>query len=137
MTPWTAATRLLCPQNSLGKNTGVGCHFLLHLIARQVKILFSSALEHGSWGHCHSTMTAHKSMGLGRAGSYVVCLLPLSLHRSEIALGYRPCSCPGRIHCLRGIMPQGFHLSQELLHLWHPNLLLFRDPKGQKHLLVK
>ena len=23
-------TRLLCPQDSLGKNTGVGCHFLLH-----------------------------------------------------------------------------------------------------------
>ena len=23
-------TRLLCPWNSLGKNTGVGCHFLLH-----------------------------------------------------------------------------------------------------------
>ena len=22
-------TRLLCPRNSLGKNTGVGCHFLL------------------------------------------------------------------------------------------------------------
>ena len=22
-------TRLLCPWNSLGKNTGVGCHFLL------------------------------------------------------------------------------------------------------------
>ena len=22
-------TRLLCPQDSLGKNTGVGCHFLL------------------------------------------------------------------------------------------------------------
>ena len=26
---WTAAPRLLCPQDSLGKNTGVGCHFLL------------------------------------------------------------------------------------------------------------
>ena len=25
-------TRLLCPQDSLGKNTGVGCHFLLHEI---------------------------------------------------------------------------------------------------------
>ena len=25
-------TRLLCPQYSLGKNTGVGCHFLLHNI---------------------------------------------------------------------------------------------------------
>ena len=24
-------TRLLCAQDSLGKNTGVGCHFLLHL----------------------------------------------------------------------------------------------------------
>ena len=24
-------TRLLCPWDSLGKNTGVGCHFLLHL----------------------------------------------------------------------------------------------------------
>jgi len=28
-TPWTVATRFLCPWNSLGKNTGVGCcsHF--------------------------------------------------------------------------------------------------------------
>ena len=25
-------TRLLCPQHSPGKNTGVGCHFLLHRI---------------------------------------------------------------------------------------------------------
>ena len=24
-------TRLLCSRDSLGKNTGVGCHFLLHL----------------------------------------------------------------------------------------------------------
>ena len=28
-TPWTAATRLLCPWDSLGKNTGAGCHALL------------------------------------------------------------------------------------------------------------
>ena len=27
--PWTVATRLLCPWNSPGKNTEVGCHFLL------------------------------------------------------------------------------------------------------------
>ena len=26
--PWSA--RLLCPWDSPGKNTGVGCHFLLH-----------------------------------------------------------------------------------------------------------
>ena len=28
-TPWTEAARLLCPWNFPGKNTGVGCHFLL------------------------------------------------------------------------------------------------------------
>ena len=29
VTLWTIATRLLCPWDSPGKNTGVGCHFLL------------------------------------------------------------------------------------------------------------
>ena len=29
VTPWTVATRLLCPWNSPGKNTGVGSHSLL------------------------------------------------------------------------------------------------------------
>ena len=28
-TPWTLPTWFLCPWNSPGKNTGVGCHFLL------------------------------------------------------------------------------------------------------------
>ena len=28
------STKLLCPWNSLGKNTGVGCHFLLQLFPR-------------------------------------------------------------------------------------------------------
>ena len=28
-TPWTVTARLLCPWNFPGKNTGVGCHFLL------------------------------------------------------------------------------------------------------------
>ena len=29
VTPWTQPTRLLHPWDSPGKNTGVGCHFLL------------------------------------------------------------------------------------------------------------
>ena len=29
VTPWTAATRVLCPWDFPGKNTGVGYHFLL------------------------------------------------------------------------------------------------------------
>ena len=28
-TPWTMARQALCPWNSAGKNTGVGCHFLV------------------------------------------------------------------------------------------------------------
>ena len=28
-TSWSVVTRLLCPGNSPGKNTGVGCHFPL------------------------------------------------------------------------------------------------------------
>ena len=29
LTPWTVACRLLCPWDFSGKNTAVGCHFLL------------------------------------------------------------------------------------------------------------
>ena len=29
-TPWTQPSRLLCPQNFPGKNTRLGCHFLLY-----------------------------------------------------------------------------------------------------------
>ena len=29
VTPWTVAHQVLCPRNSPGKNTGVGCHSLL------------------------------------------------------------------------------------------------------------
>ena len=31
VTPWSVATRLLCPWNFPGKNTGVGSHFLLQV----------------------------------------------------------------------------------------------------------
>ena len=43
-TPWTAATRLLCPWDSLGKNTGVGCHALLQEIPLNPGIESGSAL---------------------------------------------------------------------------------------------
>ena len=36
--------RLLCPRDSPGKNTGVGCHFLLHFLGQNsLCIMFSSA----------------------------------------------------------------------------------------------
>ena len=36
-TPWRAAPRLLCPQDSLGEHTGVGCHFLLLFLLTMFK----------------------------------------------------------------------------------------------------
>ena len=55
-TLWTVATRLLCPWDSPGKNTGVGCHFLLQgifLTQGSNPSLASSALAGGSLPLCH------------------------------------------------------------------------------------
>ena len=42
-TPWTVAcTRFLSPWDFLGKNTGVGCHFLLHEHCFKVRPLLAS-----------------------------------------------------------------------------------------------
>ena len=47
-------TRLLCPQDSLGKNTGVGCHFLLqHLKAMYIVNQLYPNLQHT---HTHTHM---------------------------------------------------------------------------------
>ena len=42
-TPWTVGTtRLLCPWDFPGKNTGVGCHFLLHRYADDTTLMAES-----------------------------------------------------------------------------------------------
>ena len=53
--------RLLCPQESLGKNTGVGFHFLLHiwptnfqyLKKKKYKILLYPLITFVNWGGAH------------------------------------------------------------------------------------
>ena len=44
-TPWTVAARLLCPQNSPGKNTEVGCHALLQGALHDSGIKFISLMS--------------------------------------------------------------------------------------------
>ena len=46
-TPWTVATRLLCPQDSPGKNTGVGCHFLYRGSSRPKDLTWVSCIAGG------------------------------------------------------------------------------------------
>ena len=67
--PWTVATRLLCPWNSPGKNTGVGCQSLLQRIfpsqglspsllhCRQILHL----LSHTSWSGLPFPSPMHES----------------------------------------------------------------------------
>ena len=49
VTPWTVPARLLCPWDFPGKNTGVGCHFLLH-IAGSISICNSDPWFYSIWG---------------------------------------------------------------------------------------
>ena len=44
VTPWTGTTRLFCPWDSLGKNTGVGSHCLLQGGSQWLE------LKHAGWG---------------------------------------------------------------------------------------
>ena len=47
--PWTVAHQLLCPWDSPGKNTGVGCHFLLQRI-------FLTQGSNPGLPHCRQTL---------------------------------------------------------------------------------
>ena len=66
-TPWTVACQLLCPRDSPGKNTGVGCHALLQRIfpiqglnprllhCRQ--ILYHLSHQESPWNHNYDSYT--------------------------------------------------------------------------------
>ena len=56
-------TRLLHPWDSPGKNTGVGCHFLLHCMKMKVKLLSRVQLCATPWTAAHQ---APPSMGFSR-----------------------------------------------------------------------
>ena len=62
-TPETAATRLPCPWDSPGKNTGVGCHFLLQWVKVKVKLLSRVRLLVTPWTAAYQ---APPSMGFSR-----------------------------------------------------------------------
>ena len=47
-TPWTAATRLLCPRDFPGKGTGAGCHFSRTLFFIQPRDSRSHLLDSAS-----------------------------------------------------------------------------------------
>ena len=57
---WTVACQLLCPWDFPGKNTGVGCHFLLHGI-------FSTQGSNSGLLHCRQILYHLSYMGSPKA----------------------------------------------------------------------
>ena len=82
VTLWTAAHQLLCPQDSLGKNTGVGCHFLLHPMSchEVTKSLSRVRLFVTPWTVAHQ---APLSMGFSRQEYWSGLPFPSPMHEGE------------------------------------------------------
>ena len=68
-------TRLLCPWDSPGKNTGVGCHFLLQCLKVKVKSLSCAQLLATSWNGAYQ---APPSMGFSRQDSFLIAMAKTS-----------------------------------------------------------
>ena len=80
VTPWTGTTRLFCPWDSLGKNTGVGSHCLLQGGSQWLE------LKHAGWG-------LHVG---GHEGPHVMLQLREEWEGRKGSLGTRAWSSP---HC--------------------------------------
>ena len=80
VTPWTVAPpRLLCPWDFPGKNTGIGCHFLLQgffLTQGSNQCLHVSCIE----GRFFTTEPPGKLIFV------FLCLISLSMNLSQVAL---------------------------------------------------
>ena len=57
VTPWIVDALLFCPWDFPGKNTGVGCHFLLQGI-------FGSSQTSALFFYCYSNTHTHTTCGL-------------------------------------------------------------------------
>ena len=75
-------TRLLCPWDSPGKNTGVGCHFLLQCmkVESEMKSLSRVRLLATPWTAAYQ---APLSMGFSRQEYYSGVPFPSPMHESE------------------------------------------------------
>ena len=83
-------TRLPCPWDSPGKNTGVGCHFLLQCMKVKVKSLSRVWLLATPWTAAYQ---APQSMGFSRQEywSGVPLPSPISSYSYNYLLGYTEC----------------------------------------------
>ena len=75
-------TRLPRPWDSPGKNTGVGCHFLLQCMKVKVKLLSWFWLFETPWTAAHQ---APPSMGFSRQEYWSGVPLPSPIHQHESA----------------------------------------------------
>ena len=127
-------TRLPCPWDSPGKNTGVGCHFLLHCIKVKVKLLSCVRLFETPWTAAYH---APPSMGFSKQEYWsgvpfhvwlsatlwnVTCQAPLSMgfSRQEYWSGLH--ALLQGIFPTQGLNPGLLHYRQILYHLSFPSI---------------
>ena len=88
-------TRLPCPWDSPGKNTGVGCHFLLQCMKVKVKSLGHVRLSVTPWTAAYQ---APPSMGFSRQGYWSGVPLPSSKRNRECSFSSLVlCLCEGSV----------------------------------------
>ena len=92
-------TRLPCPWDSPGKNTGVGCQFLLQCIKVKVKSLNRVRLLATSWTAAYQ---APPSMGFSRQEYWSGVPLPSPTNLDSI-LKSREITLPTKVHLVKAM----------------------------------
>ena len=95
--------RLLCPWDFSGKNTGVGCRFLLHCIIRHPVLLpgkfhgWRNLIGYSPWSCKERTrLSDFASLPLAPPGKPLVLWpLPISLPTLPFTFAFIPQICPG------------------------------------------
>ena len=82
--------RLRCPWDSPGKNTGVGCHFLLQCMKVKVKSLSCVQLFATPWTAAHQ---APPSMGFSRQEYWSRCAIAFTENSQFIQIQMRSLCC--------------------------------------------
>ena len=89
-TPWTVAYYLLHPWDFPGKNTGVGCHFLL-------QVIFPAQGSHPGLPHCRQTLyhlshqrRTQNTCDFACGPLRTECLFPIALWLSQAPLVLKP-----------------------------------------------
>ena len=117
VTPWTAATRLPCPWDSPGKNTGVGCHFLLQCMkVKRASEVTQSCPTLSDPMEC--SLPGSSIHGFSRQGYWSGVPLPSPNFTYRHAFNYTNC-CLSQLHCTCCLLGKRLKGNWYYIALWY------------------